>query len=103
MAKRKQSGIDVVASMPWPVGIVLGLIAYIAICHGISWYLGSINNPYTSGLGKLAATGIYAPLGWILLVGCWSAAGLPHSPPSLAGEAVDTYSTSKPASTACVK
>jgi restriction system protein len=74
MAKRKQSGIKVVASMPWPMGIVLGLIAYIAIRHGIGWYFGAVNNPYTSGLGKLAATGIYAPLGWILLAGCWIAA-----------------------------
>lgn len=74
MAKRKQSGFEVVASMPWPVGIVLGLIVYIAIRHGIGWYFGATNNPYTSGLGKLAATGIYAPLGWILLVGFWIAA-----------------------------
>jgi restriction system protein len=74
MAKRKQSGIEVVASMPWPMGIVLGLIAYIAIRHGIGWYFGAVNNPYTSGLGKLAATGIYAPFGWMLLAGCWIAA-----------------------------
>ena len=74
MAKRKQSGFEVVASMPWPVGIVLGLIAYIAIRQGIGWYFGAANNPYTSGLGKLAANGIYAPLGWLPLVGCWIAA-----------------------------
>ncbi len=74
MAKRKQSGLDVVASMPWPLGIFLGLFGYIAIRHGIGWYFGSLNNPYTSGLGKFAATGIYAPLGWMLLVGCWIAA-----------------------------
>jgi restriction system protein len=60
--------------MPWPIGIVAGLIAYIAIRHGIGWYFGSVNNPYTSGLGKLAASGIYAPLGWILLAGFWIAA-----------------------------
>lgn len=74
MGKRKQSGIDVVATMPWPFGIVLGLIGYLAIRHGIGWYLGSINNPYLSGLGKMADTGIYAPLGWMLLIGCWIAA-----------------------------
>jgi len=74
MAKRKQSGFEVVASMPWPVGIVLGLIAYIAIGNGIGWYFGSVNNLYTSGLGKLAVTGIYAPIGWVLLAGCWIAA-----------------------------
>lgn len=74
MAKRKQSGFEVVASMPWPAGIVLGLVAYIAIRHGIGWYFGATNNPFTSGLGKLAATGIYAPLGWMLLAGCWIAA-----------------------------
>jgi restriction system protein len=76
MGKRKQSGIDVVATMPWPMGIALGLLAYLAIRHGIGWYFGSLNNPYLSGLGKLTATGIYSTLGWVLLVGCWIAASL---------------------------
>jgi len=74
MARRKESGIDVVASMPWPAGIVLGLIGYIAIRYGVGWYFGATNNPYLSGLGKLAASGIDAPLGWMLLTGCWFAA-----------------------------
>jgi restriction system protein len=74
MAKRKKSGFEQVAAMPWWIGIVLGLLGYIAIRHGIGWYLGSTNNLYLSGLGKLAATGIYAPLGWMLLIGCWIAA-----------------------------
>ncbi|MEP6898813.1 MAG: restriction endonuclease [Rhodanobacter sp.] len=60
--------------MPWPAGIVLGLIGYIAIRHGIGWYFASINDPVLSGLGKAAAAGIYAPLGWMLLIGCWIAA-----------------------------
>jgi restriction system protein len=74
MAKRRQSGFEVVASMPWPLGIVLGLIAYIAIRHGTGWYFGATDNPYTSGLGKLATTGIYAPIGRMALIGCWIAA-----------------------------
>lgn len=71
MGKRKQSGIDMVASMPWPAGILLGLIGYIAIRYGIGWYFGATGNLYLSGLGKLATTGIYAPLGWMLMVVCW--------------------------------
>lgn len=60
--------------MPWWLSILTGLIGYIAIRHGIGWYFGAVNNTYTSGLGKLAASGIYAPLAWMLLVGCWLAA-----------------------------
>jgi restriction system protein len=74
MAKRKRNGFEVMAAMPWPVSIVFGLIAYIAIRHGIGWYFGTLNNPFTSGLGKLATSGTYALLGWMLLAGCWIAA-----------------------------
>lgn len=74
MARRTKSGFEQVAGMPWPIGISVGLVGYIAIRHGIGWYFGLTNNPYTSGLGKLAARGVYAPLGWILLIGCWTAA-----------------------------
>lgn len=74
MAKRKQSGIEAVAAMPWPMGIVLGLLGYVAFRYGIGWYLSTTGNPYLSGLGNLASAGTYAPLGWMVLVGCWVAA-----------------------------
>ena len=74
MARRTQSGLETVASMPWQIGIALGLIGYIAIRHGIGWYLGSLNDPIWSRVGKSAAAGVYAPFAWMLLVGCWSAA-----------------------------
>ena len=60
--------------MPWQMGIVLGLIAYIAIRHGIGWYLGFRNDPIWSSVGESAAAGVYAPFAWMLLIGCWSAA-----------------------------
>ena len=53
LGKRNQSGIDVVASMPWPAGIVLGLIGYIAIRHGIGTYFVTTGNPYLTGLGRI--------------------------------------------------
>ena len=74
MAKRKQSGIEIVASMPWPAGIVLGLIGYIAIRHGIGWYLAAAHTQLLAGVGHAADDGYYAPIGWVLLVGCWLAA-----------------------------
>ncbi|RAN82116.1 restriction endonuclease [Bacillus sp. SRB_336] len=74
MAQRTKSGFEQIAAMPWWLGILIGLLGYIAIRHGIGWYFGAVGNPYTAGLGKLAASGIYAPLAWILLIGCWIAA-----------------------------
>jgi hypothetical protein len=52
MARRKESGLEVLASPPWPVCIVLGLIAYISIRYGVGWYLTSRNSPVLMGVGK---------------------------------------------------
>jgi len=50
------------------------LIGYFVVRYGIGWYFGAMNNHYLSGLGKSSTSGIYAPLGWALLIGCWFAA-----------------------------
>ena len=39
--RRKESGLDVIASMPWPLGIVLGLLAYWTIRYGLGIYFSS--------------------------------------------------------------
>lgn len=74
MAKRKESGADLVASLPWPAGIGLGLFAFIGIQYGIGWVWGSSDNPYLSGFAKVAATGIYTPFAWLTLIACCFAA-----------------------------
>ena len=74
MARRKESGLEVLASMPWPVCIVLGVLAYLGFRYGIGWYLSSSNNPVLTGMGKQLATGSYAPLGWMALGICWTGA-----------------------------
>ena len=71
MARRRQGGIDVVASMPWWIGIALGVLGYIALRHGVGWYFAATGNPHLSGFGKAASTGAMAPLAWMLLAGCW--------------------------------
>lgn len=74
MARRKESGLAVLISLPWPADIVLGLLAYISIRYGIGWYLTSSSSPVLMGVGKQAAAGIYAPLGWMALGICWAGA-----------------------------
>ena len=71
MAKRKQSGIEQIASMPWQAGVLFGLIGYLAIRYGIGWYFDSTGNVLLSGFAKVARDGSLAPLAWLLLVGCW--------------------------------
>jgi restriction system protein len=72
MAKRKGGGVEVLISLPWPVCILLGLLAYIGFRYGIGWYLSSGSSPILIGLGKQAANGTYAPLGWMALGICWA-------------------------------
>ncbi|WP_130617445.1 restriction endonuclease [Dyella amyloliquefaciens] len=74
MGKRKESGFDVLASMPWPACLVLGLIGFIGIEYGIGWLWGSSSNPFLSAFARVSSTGIYAPLAWLALVGCCIAA-----------------------------
>ncbi len=74
MAKRRHSGMDILVALPWPAGIAVGLVGYVAIRHGIGWYLEITGGPYLSGLGELVSSGTYAPIGWTLLIACWLAA-----------------------------
>ena len=67
MAKRKEGGIELLASMPWPVGFVLGIVAYVAIRYGIGWYMSTVNNPVLQAMGRQLSTGVYAPFAWITL------------------------------------
>lgn len=74
MARRRESGLEIVASMPWPAGIVLGLVGYLVIRHGVGAYFPATGNPQLAGLGGIAQRGVFAPIGWFLLAVCWIAA-----------------------------
>lgn len=75
MARRKQGGFELIASMPWPVGVVLGIIGYVAIRHGIAWYLSAMAGPALAQVGKTTGQGSsFAMLAWIVLGICWLAA-----------------------------
>ncbi|MDR6094428.1 restriction endonuclease [Stenotrophomonas sp. SORGH_AS_0321] len=74
MARRgNKSGFEVLAELPWPVGIVAGVVGFIAIQQVVPWWLTRQNGPLAVGLGAQLAN-ILAPLAWLLLGLCWAAA-----------------------------
>ena len=59
MARRKSSLLDEIASLPWYVGVTLGIIAFVFIRNVVG--------------------GALAPLAWVFLIGCWAAAAVSFS------------------------
>jgi restriction system protein len=57
MARRKTTLLDEIASLPWFVGVALGVAAF--------FFVRSIG-------------GVLAPLAWMFLLGCWAAAGVSY-------------------------
>jgi restriction system protein len=76
MARRKESGLDLIAALPWPVGIVLGVLAFWAARYGAGWYFSHNGGPLTAGLGQQLSAGALTPLGWMLLALCWIGAAV---------------------------
>lgn len=74
MAKRRESGFELLASMPWPVPAVLGIIGFVFLRYGLAWTLGTGQNVYLAGLGQGLSASPYAPLAWAVLGLCWFAA-----------------------------
>jgi restriction system protein len=71
MGRRRQGGLDQIAAMPWPVGVVLGIVAYLAIRYGIGMYFSTAGGSLLKGLGAQASGGSFAPLAWMALGLCW--------------------------------
>lgn len=79
MARRKESGLDAIAALPWPVGIVLGLLGFWAVRYGAGWYFAQSGGPLGAALGHQLSGGSLAPLAWLVLAACWVAAGVSYA------------------------
>jgi restriction system protein len=69
--RRKESGLDVIASMPWPAGIVQGVVAFWTIRYGVGLYFSSHGGPLLKSVGQLLSAGAYSLLAWVALALCW--------------------------------
>src|SRR5690348_12218182 len=74
MARRKQGGFELIASAPWPVGLTLGIVAFVVVRYGIPWYLSTSGNQFLVPIGKALNGGASTILAWTLLGICWVAA-----------------------------
>lgn len=76
--RRKTSTLDDIASFPWPVGIVLGLLGFAAVRWGPVVYFRNAGGTINIAIGDQFATGALTPLAWLVLVACWIAAAVSY-------------------------
>lgn len=74
MGRRRQSGLDVIASLPWQFGFVLGIAAWFGVQYVPAWWFGRSGGALSQGLAQQFGSGAFAPIAWLLLGMCWFAA-----------------------------
>lgn len=73
MARRKQGLFESLASVPWPVGFVLGILGFIAVRYGIGWYVSASSNRFLAPVSQAAShSSLFTMLAWALLGICWT-------------------------------
>lgn len=71
--RKKQSGFEALATLPWPVGVVAGIVAYLGVHYGIGWWFLHHGGMLSQGIAQ-QSTAMFGPLAWMLLGICWLAA-----------------------------
>ncbi len=71
--KKQQSGFGALASLPWPVGIVLGVVLFVLIRYGVGAALLFTDNMYLVPMSEPLRNGALAPVAWLALGICWLA------------------------------
>ena len=75
MGRRRKSGLDEVASWPWQMGVLAGIVAFLLIRYGIGAWLSTAGGPLLGPVGQQIG-GITAPFAWIVMLACWLAAAV---------------------------
>lgn len=71
--RKKQSGFEALATLPWPVDVVAGIVAYLGVRYGIGWWFSHHGGMLLQGIAQ-QSTAMFGPLAWMLLGICWLAA-----------------------------
>ncbi|MEJ5209029.1 restriction endonuclease [Denitratimonas sp. CY0512] len=69
MGRRKKNGFfEELTTLPWPVGVAAGLIAFLLIRYALPALLGGSGNTYLQAFSTASNT--FAPLAWLVLIAC---------------------------------
>jgi restriction system protein len=66
MGRGRRGFFDDLSKLPWPVALVVGLIGYAGIRHGVPAFFARQDHPLLQGF----ASGTLVPLAWIFLAAC---------------------------------
>jgi restriction system protein len=72
MARSRKGMLDDLTALPWPVGVIVGILFFAGITYGLPWWFGREGGMISQGIAQ--ATGNLSFMAWFLLVMCWGAA-----------------------------
>ena len=79
MPRRSREGLfDTLVQLPWPAGVVAGLIGFVAIRWGVALVFASTGGQFGASMAKAFSSGALAPFAWIFLAVCLVASGLSY-------------------------
>lgn len=78
MARRRQGTFEDLAGLPWPVGVAVGVLSYLAIRYGAPWFLIRYGGTLGQAFSNEQITDSLNWLAWMVLGGCWLAAGVAY-------------------------
>lgn len=71
MSRRRSKGLPLIATLPWPVGIGLGIAGFLLVRYGVGGYLASSAATLTGALDSALLGGALTAMAWAVLVICW--------------------------------
>ena len=74
MPRRNGGTFNDLASLPWPVGIIAGLLAFLVVRYGVPWVLGQSGGTIGQAFSDDRLGASLSWLAWLLLCACWLAA-----------------------------
>ena len=67
MGRGRKNLLDDLAVLPWPMGLVVGVLGFLAIRYGVPAWLSTQAGPFAQAF---AQSDLLAPLAWMVLVAC---------------------------------